>query len=111
MSRGRSACARWARLSSCPPPTRASVRRQSGVDFGNDGMAQLARSIALFEATRRPAQVALARMPTDTCLPELLRECRKAADDLGCLLTTHFAQTPQELPSARATTWPCGVRA
>ena len=74
-------------------------------DFGNDGLAQLAKSIALFKARDEGpdglAQVAIGPHATDTCLPELLRECRKAADDLGCLLTTHFAQTPQELALLR----------
>ena len=74
-------------------------------DFGNDGMAQLAKSIALFKARDEGgdglAQVAIGPHATDTCLPELLRECRKAADDLGCILTTHFAQTPQELALLR----------
>jgi 5-methylthioadenosine/S-adenosylhomocysteine deaminase len=45
--------------------------------------------------------VAIGPHATDTCLPELLRECRKAADDLGCVLTTHFAQTPQEISLLR----------
>jgi cytosine/adenosine deaminase-related metal-dependent hydrolase len=70
-------------------------------DFGNDGSAQLQKSIALFKARDEGdaglAQVAIGPHATDTCLPELLRECRKAADELGCVLTTHFAQTPQEL--------------
>ena len=74
-------------------------------DFGNDGLAQLARSIALFKARDEGndglAQVAIGPHATDTCLPELLRECRKAADDLGCILTTHFAQTPQEISLLR----------
>lgn len=74
-------------------------------DFGNDGSAQLAKSIALFKARDEGrdglAQVAIGPHATDTCLPELLRECRKAADELGCLLTTHFAQTPQELALLR----------
>jgi cytosine/adenosine deaminase-related metal-dependent hydrolase len=74
-------------------------------DFGNDGMAQLAQSVALFKARDQGhgglAQVAIGPHATDTCLPELLRECRKAADDLGCILTTHFAQTPQELALLR----------
>jgi cytosine/adenosine deaminase-related metal-dependent hydrolase len=74
-------------------------------DFGNDGAAQLAKSIALFKARDQGsdglAQVAIGPHATDTCLPELLRECRKAADDLGCLLTTHFAQTPQEIALLR----------
>lgn len=75
-------------------------------DFGNDGLAQLAKSIALFkskdEGPEGLAQVAIGPHATDTCLPELLRECRKAADELGCLLTTHFAQTPQELALLRS---------
>ena len=70
-------------------------------DFGNDGYAQLQKSVALFKARDEGhqglAQVAIGPHATDTCLPELLRDCRKAADDLGCILTTHFAQTPQEL--------------
>ncbi len=75
-------------------------------DFGNDGLAQLAKSIALFKARDQGhdglAQVAIGPHATDTCLPELLRACRAAADDLGCLLTTHFAQTPQELALLRS---------
>ena len=74
-------------------------------DFGNDGLAQLAKSVALFKARDEGrdglAQVAIGPHATDTCLPELLRECRKAADDLDCILTTHFAQTPQELALLR----------
>lgn len=74
-------------------------------DFGNDAMAQLAKSIALFKARDEGheglAQVALGPHATDTCLPEVLRECRRAATDLGCVLTTHFAQTPQELALLR----------
>lgn len=70
-------------------------------DFGNDGYAQLQKSVALFKARDEGhqglAQVAIGPHATDTCLPELLRDCRKAADDLDCILTTHFAQTPQEL--------------
>ena len=74
-------------------------------DFGNDGHAQLAKSVALFKSRddgpEGMARVAIGPHATDTCLPELLRECRKAADDLGCLLTTHFAQTPQEVALLR----------
>ena len=102
-------------------------------DFGNDGAAQLAKSIAMFKARDEGrdglVQVAIGPHATDTCLPELLRECRKAADDLGCVLTTHFAQTDHELallrsrygmgaseyaamPDCSAPTWsrPCGMR-
>ena len=75
-------------------------------DFGNDGHAQLERSIALFKARDEGreglAQVAIGPHATDTCLPELLRDCREAADDLGCVLTTHFAQTPEELRLLRS---------
>ncbi len=74
-------------------------------DFGNDGLAQLARSVALHKARDEGqdglAQVAIGPHATDTCLPALLRECRKAADDLDCILTTHFAQTPQEIALLR----------
>jgi len=74
-------------------------------DFGNDGMAQLGKSVALHKARDEGrdglAQVAIGPHATDTCLPELLRECRKAADGLGCILTSHFAQTPQELALLR----------
>src|SRR5688572_30813471 len=74
-------------------------------DFGNDGHAQLQKSIALFKARDERhdgiAQVAIGPHATDTCLPELLRDCRNAADELGCILTTHFAQTPQEISLLR----------
>jgi cytosine/adenosine deaminase-related metal-dependent hydrolase len=74
-------------------------------DFENDGLAQLQKSVALFKARDEGheglGQVAIGPHATDTCLPELLRECRKTADDLGCILTTHFAQTPQELALLR----------
>lgn len=74
-------------------------------DFENDGMAQLAKTVALHkerdEGGEGLAQVAIGPHATDTCLPELLRECRKAADELGCLVTTHFAQTPQEVALLR----------
>ena len=75
-------------------------------DFGNDGHAQLAKSVALFKArdegTEGLAQVAIGPHATDTCLPELLRDCRDAADALDCRITTHFAQTPQELALLRS---------
>ena len=75
-------------------------------DYGNDGMAQLTKSIALFKARDEGhdglAQVAIGPHATDTCLPEVLRACRQAADELGCLLTTHFAQTPQEVALLRS---------
>lgn len=75
-------------------------------DFENDGLAQLQKSIALFRARDEGqagmTQVAIGPHAADTCLPELLRECRRVADDLGCVLTTHFAQTPQEIHLLRS---------
>jgi len=74
-------------------------------DFGNDGHAQLAKSIALFKArdegTEGLAQVAIGPHATDTCLPDLLRDCRQVADELDCRITTHFAQTREELALLR----------
>ena len=42
-------------------------------------------------------RVALGPHGADTCSPDLLRAVRAAADDLGCIVTTHLAQTPDEL--------------
>lgn len=33
----------------------------------------------------------------DTCAPKFLRAVRAAADELGCLVTIHLAQTPEEV--------------
>ncbi|MCE2947314.1 MAG: amidohydrolase family protein [bacterium] len=75
-------------------------------DFEHDGLSELQRSIDTFTARDEGrdglVQVAIGPHATDTCLPELLRECRKVADDLGCVLTTHFAQTEQEVALLRS---------
>lgn len=75
-------------------------------DFEADGLGDLQRSIETFtrydEGPDGLAQVAIGPHATDTCLPELLRECRRAADELGCVLTTHFAQTEHELALLRS---------
>ena len=42
-------------------------------------------------------RVALAPHGADTCGPELLRAVRRTADDLGCLMTIHLAQSAQEV--------------
>ena len=42
-------------------------------------------------------RVALAPHGADTCGPELLRAVRRSADDLGCLVTIHLAQSAQEV--------------
>lgn len=69
-------------------------------EFGN-GTATLDRSIELFkrfdEGPTGRIQVALGPHGADTCTPDLLREVRRAADELGCVVTTHLAQTPEEL--------------
>lgn len=75
-------------------------------DFEHDGLSELQRSIETFtardEGTEGLVQVAIGPHATDTCLPELLRECRRAADNLGCVLTTHFAQTEHEVALLRS---------
>jgi cytosine/adenosine deaminase-related metal-dependent hydrolase len=38
----------------------------------------------------------------DTCAPKFLRAVRAAADELGCLVTIHLAQTPEEVKLIRA---------
>jgi len=74
-------------------------------EFKGDGLAQLAKSIELFrkfdEGRTGRVQVALGPHALDTCRPELLREVRKAADQLGCVVTTHLAQTPEEVKFLR----------
>lgn len=73
--------------------------------FGGDGLGQLARSIELFrahdEGRSGRIQVALGPHAMDTCEPDLLREVRKVADQLGCVITTHLAQTPEEVAFLR----------
>ena len=42
-------------------------------------------------------RIALAPHGADTCGPELLRAVRSTADELGCLVTIHLAQSAQEV--------------
>ena len=74
-------------------------------EFHGDGLGKLARSIELFrshdEGRTGRIQVALGPHAMDTCQPDLLREVRKAADQLGCIITTHLAQTPEEVAFLR----------
>ena len=48
-------------------------------------------------------RVALAPHGADTCGPELLRAVRRSADELGCLVTIHLAQSAQEVEAVEAT--------
>lgn len=70
-------------------------------EFNGDGLGKLARSVQLFheydEGRSGRIQVALGPHATDTCVPDLLREVRRTADELGCIVTTHLAQTPEEV--------------
>ena len=106
VAREKSACARWARRSSCLRRTPASGRTatRSGISATTAWRSLPSRSRSSRRATRdatvSPRWRSARTPPTPAC-PDLLRECRKAADDLGCLLTTHFAQTPQELALLR----------
>ena len=47
-------------------------------------------------------RVALAPHGTDTCGPELLHAVRRAANELGCLVTIHLAQSRQEVEAVEA---------
>ena len=47
-------------------------------------------------------RVALAPHGADTCGPEVLGAVRRAADELGCLVTIHLAQTRQEVEAVQA---------
>lgn len=83
--------------------TKVGLNAKGGIDYtyGGDGLAQLARSVDLFHAHDEGRdgriQVALGPHAMDTCEPDLLREIRKTADQLGCVITTHLAQTPEEV--------------
>jgi len=41
-------------------------------------------------------RLALSPHGTDSCGPDLLRMIRKLSDELGCLITTHLSQSPDE---------------
>ena len=65
-------------------------------------------------------RVALAPHGADTCGPELLGAVRRTADELGCLMTIHLAQSAQEVnkvvaehgmrPPSTSSTAACWVR-
>ncbi|MGE0716851.1 MAG: amidohydrolase family protein [Alphaproteobacteria bacterium] len=66
-----------------------------------DGAADLAQWQALHQRWAGAAdgriQVGLGPHAPDTCGPDLLRAVRTLADETGCLVTTHLAQTKSEL--------------
>lgn len=68
---------------------------------GDDGAADLLRWEELFRANHGSAQdrirVGLGPHGADTCGPDLLRAVRGKADQHGCLITTHLAQSEPEL--------------
>lgn len=72
----------------------------AGADTG------LARAIEMFrrhdEGPDGRIRVGLAPHGVDTCAPELLREVRAAATDLGCPISIHVSQTPLEVDTIRA---------
>ena len=84
---------------------------QAGADgvvryAGDDGAADLAIWKALHAKWHGQAggriEVTMSPHATDTCGPDLLRECAAVARDLGVKLTTHVAQDPGEVETIRA---------
>jgi cytosine/adenosine deaminase-related metal-dependent hydrolase len=83
----------------------------SKLTLGPDGMPRyeareadargLERWRAMFRAHDGSAggrlRVALGPHGTDSCGPDLLREVRKTADELGCRITIHLSQTKAEM--------------
>ena len=73
------------------------------VNEGDD--ASLDRAVEVFrrydEGDSGRIRVALGPHGADTCSPDLLRAVRETADDLGCLINMHLAQTPEELEILR----------
>ncbi len=72
----------------------------TGADTG------LARAIEMFqrydEGPDGRLRVGLAPHGVDTCAPDLLREVRAAATDLGCPISIHVSQSPLEVDTIRA---------
>ncbi|MDE0383407.1 MAG: amidohydrolase family protein [Defluviicoccus sp.] len=72
----------------------------TGADTG------LARAIEMFqrydEGPDGRVRVGLAPHGVDTCAPDLLREVRAAATDLGCPISIHVSQSPLEVDTIRA---------
>ncbi len=73
---------------------------------GDDGQADLAAWNALHARWhgRADGRIRLAMSPhaTDTCGPDLLRACAARARELDVTITTHLAQTPEEVSTIRA---------
>lgn len=73
---------------------------------GDDGQADLDTWNALHARWqgRAEGRIGLAMSPhaTDTCSPDLLRACVARARDLGVPITTHLAQSPQEVETIGA---------
>lgn len=73
---------------------------------GDDGAADLAAWNALHARWegRAEGRIRLAMSPhaTDTCGPDLLRACAARARDLGVPVTTHLAQSDDEVATIRA---------
>ncbi|MDE2516327.1 MAG: amidohydrolase family protein [Rhodospirillales bacterium] len=73
---------------------------------GNDGQADLTAWNALYERWHGAAEgrIRLAMSPhaTDTCGPDLLRACAERARALGVPITTHLAQSAQEVTTIAA---------
>eukprot|EP01037_Dinobryon_pediforme_P005532 gene5532-5586_t len=68
---------------------------------GDDGAADLAIWKSLHAKWHGHSdgrlQVTMSPHATDTCSPELMRECAAVARGLGVPITTHLAQTPNEV--------------
>ncbi len=84
---------------------------QAGADgivryAGDDGAADLAiwKSLHAKWHGHSAGRIQLAMSPhaTDTCGPDLLRECAAIARDLGVPITTHVAQGPEEVATIAA---------
>jgi cytosine/adenosine deaminase-related metal-dependent hydrolase len=73
---------------------------------GDDGQAHLDTWNALYDRWNGAAdgRIRLAMSPhaTDTCGPDLLRACAARARDLGVPITTHLAQSKQEVATIGA---------
>ena len=73
---------------------------------GDDGQADLATWNALYQRWhgKGDGRLSLAMSPhaTDTCGPDLLRACAARARELGVPITTHLAQSDQEVETIRA---------
>ncbi|MFE1598254.1 amidohydrolase family protein [Methylobacterium sp. ID0610] len=73
---------------------------------GDDGAADLATWNALHARWegRAEGRIRLAMSPhaTDTCAPDLLRACAARARELGVPITTHLAQSEDEVATIRA---------